>query len=267
MVRKQETPIENASETNKQYTRIKDLPAELRADIEAMLEDGAMPSEVSRETGVMVGIVANVRRSLGMREKAEPEETSAISERHVLDDPEEKQHRRLDIRQRWLDQRQQMIDQRQQLIDQRQQSIDIRREHLELDDEFAEEEEPPEPLERDEQPRPTPELYDFDNNPLGSTLAFIRDLKSTPQRDDFMNTPPNAIQSPQSNATPDPTKPLSEAEIAAYVARTPPDLLRQVRAAIGTPLEGQLRQGLSEKFPGITPDNVDRIIAYLKATK
>lgn len=263
--------------------RITDLTPEQRSDIEAMCEQDALPSEIAHKLAIPVYVAASARRSwlartreTGASAAVQTLSPQATATKQVMDPADvalqtlqsqtysdmrrgqledelsyQRQKRRLELRQIRLDQRQQEIDMRRQTVE-----IDRELDPV-LDDEY----EPDEDDEYEEM-QDNDKQYGFDQDPVGATMSFFKDLKG--MNDAGTRTPPDAIQSPQTNAVLDPTKELSWSQIDREIARTPRTELVRIKAAIGTDLEPELVKGLKAKYPGITDDNVQRVLARLR---
>ena len=252
------------SESTREIKGLRDLTQDERDDIDALCDDGLMPSQIGRQLGIPTRVCGDARRAWmrqrELDEQANPPSPAAPTHPQLTSDALAQlsaltqQQLQTTLLQAQIDA---MVEQnRHRMIanklEERERALELREREAAFWDEH--------PAAGND----TPQLdeYDFENNPLGAVMKFAKDLKVKNE------TSPDAIRSPQSPSGLDPTKPLSDEQIAAYMAVQKPQLVGKALAAVGTPYQKDLEDAIRTQIaPGITDENVVRIVTWLKAEK
>ena len=241
-------------------TSLADLTEEQREDIEAMCDDGLMPAQISKRTGVPTRIVADARRSWRRRKELDEKPPAPIASPAALIASENPLAQMMAVTQQQLSQTllQAQIDAMLEQNRHRKESnkLEERERRLELQEREAvyREEYAPEPPASND----TTDEYDFENDPIGAAMKFAEKMQQK-------NTPPNAIGSPQTGDAPASDAPLTDEQIAAYMAKQPATVQGKALAAVGTIYEDELIAVLRKN--GVSEANVPKVLAWLKAEK
>lgn len=238
---------------------VRDLSPEQRADAESYFDDGWTPSEVAAELGLDLKVSQFIKKTWSRNNNASSvADVPAISSQDPATATLQSQIAEMELQSQKMRIQQQydIMLERQQLINDKMR-LDLRERSLRLEADYPAEiigDEPP--AESGDQPAATE--YNFEEDPIGSVMLFIDRLKNKPQE---------AIRSSEIVSVTDPTKPLTTEQIDAEIARTSPEMLKRIQQAIGTPLEGELREGLRKKYPGITEQNLNLVLLRLNEKK
>jgi hypothetical protein len=254
------------SNRDEKLPSVRDLSDEERADVEAMLEEGNLPSVVSRELGIPIHAVSTLRRmqmareedkkrsiekAAGPRTAAEPSldlrssfvrqieltELEARLQKAKDDAAYEKEKRDLDLRLRRLE---------------------LRQKERELEEEYGDDE---------------PELVSDDGEPnlMGFLTALLKKGERPTAQTGTGSMPYAGHEAPAapSPTTPPPppldvTKPLTDAQIEAEItAKATPEDVAKIQALP----RAVLRSALEQRYPGITPENVEKVLERVKPVK
>jgi len=231
---------DNKEDNSDTIQSVRDLSEEDRADIEAMLDDGEMPSAVAVEFAVPLRIIQSIRRMQTRKPAAETPRPAAPAR----DDPVAKEREQLEVLRIQMERESLMADAA-LAREERKLDIDLKREELRQ-------------IRYDMMNPPDGGgdkaeeiMMHFDDNPIGSLLWFLRDLKKTSQ---------NAPQSPQTQQGYDVTKPLAKEQIKAVMASVSPSQIQETKKYP----DAMIAQGLKQRYPGITEQNINSIIEEIR---
>lgn len=245
----------NEKKTEVKTPSVRDISAETRADIDLLLEDGVLPSEIAKDYGIPLVVVQSIRRMQIMKrnEAKKPEVApvppDATKQLHLMlmqqiqtaqlqaqldkvkmDNEYEKEKRDLELKIKRLE---------------------LREKELELEGD-------------DEEDDFEPITDDGDVNVFG----FLKELLKKQGRGPVVDSPPHPpTPTPEEEITasmqPDVTKPLPPEAIDREIAKATPADLAQIRAAPSR----MVRDALRQRYPGITEENLTAIMARLKPAK
>lgn len=247
------------AETQDEITGLRDLSPEQREDIEAMCDEGMMPSQIGRRLGIPTQVVADARRAW-RRQKELDEKTTAptsvaptMPTSAVLGDlmAMTQQQLQTTLLQAQIDAMLEQNRHRKEAnkLEERERRLEIAEREATFRDEFT----PAQPA------NDTISDYDFENNPLGAAAQFMKDLKQA------NDTPRDAIGSPQTNDVAQTAKELTEEDIAAFAAKQPPEIIGKAIAAVDTPYQSELEAVLVKN--GVSHNNVPRVVDWLRREK
>lgn len=266
----------NTAETKDKTPSVRDLSEESRADVEAALEDGSLPSDVSREFGLPLTVVQAIRRGQ-IRNRTEKEKATA----EASSSTEPKQKREASVQEQINLMLMQQI-QTQQLsaqldkikadavFEKEKRDLELERMRLELKQKRLEMEAEYEDDEDDEPEGLDPGAFIGPDGP--NIWAFLTELMKKPPRSAAPTVGPTPEQqtgpsvqqhlpTPTGEDLPDVSKPLTDEQIEKYlVARATPEDRAKIKALPKT----MLRKALQQRFPGITAENIERIIQKVK---
>lgn len=235
----------------------RDLSELQKADIQSMVEDGILPSEIAEEyAGVPIKIIENMRRDFRRTLPTAASPSTITTEVSAAAVDLQRQMSEMKMRMQLEEMRDELDAQRQKRrLDIEQRRLDLRRQRLEMREDFNDygDEQP-------EEPEKSPDLleYDFENNPISAGMKFIRDLKDKNDRGE--RNAPQAPQTPQYDTMLDVTKPLSDEQINAEIARASPEELAQLKQAP----DFAITEALRTRYKGITPENIKAVISRIR---
>lgn len=250
------------AESQDEITGLRDLSSEQREDIDALCDEGLMPSTIARRLGIPTSVAADARRAWRrQKEIDEKQQAPPAIAPPAAGDPfgqiiamtqqqmqttllqaqidamvEANRHRKIANK----------LEERERLQELREREAQFREDYPSIgpaDNETSLDE------------------YDFENNPLGATMKFMKDIKAK------NDASPDANASPQSVVAIDPSKPLSDEQIAAYVATLPPATVGKAVMAVDTVYQADLEAALRKNVSGISDDNIKRVVTWLRAEK
>lgn len=257
------------SELSRDISSLSDLTQDERIDLELLFEDGLLPTEAARRMQVPVLVTRNAHRSwqrnkeIQASKAATPENVAqATSASSALQDVRMmlKEQIEKELLQAQLDDLRENARHRREMhkLDEEEKRLTLRERRRELQEDYGE---------GDEQEE-APTLDDFERDPVGTGMKFIKELRNMPPKNTQNIKPsPDAIRSPQSDSMPEPSKELSEAEIDAYIDSQPAMVRNAAVKMAGSKDEPELRRIIQDKQPGISNDDLDKIIERLKARK
>lgn len=246
---------------------VRDLTEESRADALALLEDGSLPSQVAQEFGLPLSVVQALRRGqIRQREEKRAQEAPATPRAHApVDEMRSMLVRQIEMAE--LEARLEKIksdnafEAEKRALELKIKRLELRARELEIEDSQA------------------PDLPDVAGAVAGgddvNLFGFLTTLlkknsagdRATPAVDvyDTYRVDPTPSPAPPS-PTPGPvdvTKPLTDAQIDAEIAKATPEDLAKIAAYPAS----LVRHSLRERYPGITDKNLSRIMERLKPSQ
>jgi len=248
-------PKPRPESTPKTIQSVRDLSREQREDIEAMFDSGLLPSQIAKENDIPLLVIANLRREWNRDRKfmapAPASQTPSTSELTAAQVQIQTQIAEMKMRMQLEEMRDELDAQKQKRrLDIEQRRLDLRRQRLEMREDYGDgfDDEPDEEEPEAIVPNSDPENYDFENNPIGAAMKFINELKNKP--------PKQTVTAP----TVDVTKTLTKEQILEELKNASPTEITQLKAAPDALIE----QGLRQRYPGITPENIKSVIAEIR---
>lgn len=253
----------NTKTTKEIIPSVKDLSDETRADIEASLEDGVSPSECVRIYGVSLGVIQSLRR---MQIRSRDSKRGTEETRKEDPDPS-KQMQIMLMQQIQTAQLQANLDKiksdNEYEKEKRELELEFKRLELKLKrEELYQEEE-----EEEEEINPAKMLDDTgDINIIGFLTELLKKSPREKEKVEVINPVIEyqaVLKSDPINIPPtiaDVTKPLSDEQIDQEIAKATPQDLQMIK---NSPV-GIIKHGLRQRYPGITNDNLNKIVGKLK---
>lgn len=247
-----------------------EIDEDTRADIEALVEEGKLPSEIRSILGpeIPMRVLVSARREWKRLNKLAGGSTAPLPQ--LMSSPVDnaalalqQQIADMQARRRLQDLQQELDDLREQRrLDLEARRLDLRARRLELERDYGdipEEDEPVEPL--DEQEPLGPDDFDFEGNPVGSVLKFLTAIKQRNDAGVRSNGKSSLPASAPPTVQPDPSQPLSDAEIDDQIARSGPVALQVAKSMSDETLSDELKK----RIPTVSDENLKRIIARIRA--
>lgn len=240
-------------------TGLRDLTQEQRDDIDALCEEGLLPSTIGRRLGIPTSVAAAAR--LAWKRQQEIEQPTPIMQPvQQSNDPMMQLNAMMQqqlsaaLLQTQLETMQEQARHRKvaNKLEEQERAMELRERIAQFREDYPVQEQATESIPLD---------FDFENNPVGATLSFIDRLKTAPNRS------PDANTAPQSNDNPDPRQPLTEEQISAYMAKQPREILGKAIAAVDSPYQNELIAVLKKNAAGITDENIDKVLQWLRKQK
>jgi len=247
---------------------VRDLSEEARADALSLLEDGSLPSQVAQELGLPLGLVQALRRSqIRQREEKTAQNAPQGPRGGDVDAMRSMLVRQIEMAE--LEARLEKIksdnafEAEKRALDLKIKRLELRARELEIEDSQA------------------PDLPDMaeavaggdDVNLFGFLTTLLKKngagerAQAAPVADVYDTyrvdpTPSPAPPSPPAGPV-DVTKPLSDEQIDAEIAKATPEDLEKIAAYPAS----LVRHSLRERYPGITDKNLYRIMDRLKPSQ
>lgn len=232
---------------------IRDLSDDERADVEYLLSEGKLPSVVSNETGIDLQVVQNINR---MRQASEQQARRPVQQAPKTDEQHERQRLRDKIE----------IAELEAKLDAIKADNEFNREKRELELEIKREElrAMREELNAEDEDDVNPEhMFTADGEP--NLWAFLMQLmnKAPRQVPQQTQTVPDANKTPTAKEPIDWSKPQDQAAIMAEIDLATPEELAQIQNA---PVS-MLKEGLRQRYPGISKENINAFISHIRTHK
>ena len=244
-----------------------ELDAETRADVRAMIDEGLLPSEISRELDVPIKAVEGMRREYLRKKKQDAAVlgSAGIAQSLVPDPGTAALQLQIAEMERAI-QKEMLQDQydhlkRKRALDLEERELNLRRKRYELREDYEMEDDAEEGVDRDVHNENIDGTssgsmdldFDFDSRPLESAAKLISVLKGKADT--------NVRQAQvQTMNTPDPTKPMTDAEIDSILST-----LNSIQIAGLKAMKDEEREKtIVQYLPSALPENIKRAVSRIR---
>lgn len=253
-----ESPTTSTEENT--FRTLREVPEDLRADMEQMVDEGYLPSQIAEELEIPLRIVQSFKKEHKRRLEARQEAQGIVPKSESIPlTPELAEMQAKMARLRAQKQIEEMEDEleymrRKRALDLEERELHIERKRREIDHYYGGEDQTDEP-EQSADPT-TPFQFGESDGEFGLVRDILRFATVLAQKN-----PKPAPAVVANNMKPlDPSQPLTSEQIRAEIAKYSPEQLKQAQSVPDMILKSELRK----QYPSILEENINRVVHEIR---